>query len=392
MKISFVCLTLFKSIWVLLPCALFTTGCKHGSNGDPVHKPDYSYDTISKFYRGDFSKAVTGGTDLIFQDQTTYIAYNYCGSGEVKIMDHLSSDVFSVPLVYADCKKLFTSIKNGKVYLVYQNAEIWEYDLKTKQNKLFYDLNKNKLFRYSGLRIEEYKPGSDQQVIRSDRYIYFRVNQDFDDSSGIYSRYTYAYPIFAKFDLRSKKLAFFGKQPKEVSYNEYAIYSMMFDLYLGDTIVTSEAYSGKIELIDTKTGKVKTLVRKSRYDKGNMRKLIFNEITSDMKDKERSHMITEPNYEALYYNPYNRYYYRVFHPKMALKDKNGSYNTIDDKRAILMVFDRNFRLLDEVELPVRDGMVMKLLPDRKGMDFILPYSIVTGDRQISYDLFRIIHD
>lgn len=75
-----------------------------------------------------------------------------------------------------------------------------------------------------------------------------------------------------------------------------------------------------------------------------------------------------PRYESkLLYDPYKRFYYRLFFKSLDLKNKEGLYNTQWDKVPVLMVFDEQFNLLKEFELPAGKIVGKKPFVTEKGL-------------------------
>jgi hypothetical protein len=66
---------------------------------------EYTYDTIYRTYRGDFTQQSVGGIDLHWKDSTTYVVYNFCGANQLKIIDFQSDSVLELP--QADTAKTF---------------------------------------------------------------------------------------------------------------------------------------------------------------------------------------------------------------------------------------------------------------------------------------------
>ncbi len=87
-------------------------------------------------------------------------------------------------------------------------------------------------------------------------------------------------------------------------------------------------------------------------------------------DIRARHMSTSPWYSSITYDPYRDVYYRIFSPALPEKDSSGYYNTLNEKKFVLMVLDNSFRLITEFELP--DNLLAFQPPSvgKKGLYFV----------------------
>lgn len=87
-------------------------------------------------------------------------------------------------------------------------------------------------------------------------------------------------------------------------------------------------------------------------------------------EKKVKHMTEMPFYDEVKYDAYRQLYYRFFAKQMPLKNKDGSHNTWEDKRFTLMVMNKGFEVVGEVDLDdywinpfvalvVEDGLLIK---------------------------------
>ena len=63
-----------------------------------------------------------------------------------------------------------------------------------------------------------------------------------------------------------------------------------------------------------------------------------------------NHLILSPLYFELFWDPYRKLYYRFFSKEQPEKDEKGFYSIFSKKPLVLMVFDENFNVIDELEL------------------------------------------
>lgn len=91
-------------------------------------------------------------------------------------------------------------------------------------------------------------------------------------------------------------------------------------------------------------------------------------------DTERKvkHATEMPFYDEVKYDFYRNLYYRFFAREMPLKNRDGTYNTWEDKRYTLIVMNRNFEVIEEIDLQnywinpfvtfiAEDGICIKVL-------------------------------
>jgi len=95
-------------------------------------------------------------------------------------------------------------------------------------------------------------------------------------------------------------------------------------------------------------GNYKVIGGKSKYQRQPVRTL-----SRKQKDDDKTkinHFSTIPFYYKVHYNPFQNYYYRFFSPALPQKNEEGLFNKYSDREHILMIFDEQFRLIDEIEL------------------------------------------
>ncbi len=353
----------------------------------------YIYDTISRTYTEDFTGANTGGIDQIYLDSMVFIAYNYCGDNTIKIVNHTNDGEMKI-LNYTNphCAQHFVALKNSDVYLTTADNKVYRYCNDKSEPELVVDLMSIDKFKESGLTVEWNKQGSDQYVRVPENFLYFRVNQNFDRKDGKYSNVYAGYPVFAKLNIETKEIDFFGKMPKFSVDNDYGLIGSYLDLFIGDSIFTSLEISGEIEIINTKLNSVSKKMIKSKYDTVDVKKLKYNNLMEDSKNRKLDHALYSAHYRPLFYNPYNRRFYRIFNPAMNEFDEDGLKNTTSDSKCILMVFNENLEVIDEVLLPIRSSRVLKLFPTIKGIDIYLPDLFSFTKERAEYKFLRIEHD
>lgn len=304
----------------------------------------YEYDTVARTYHGDFTKNYTGGIDLLFLDSTLFVAYNYCGDNTIKIVNHFNDSVLILPQFNPECQVIYTSMKTDGIYVTTTENKIYLHCNGRAEKGLIADLMSNEKFKQSGLAVEWHKPGGDQYVDIPEDVLYFRVRQDLEDTGGKYSKMDYGFPAFARLNLISQEIDFYGNKPRFAEYDEYGLLSMHFDLFIGDSIITSTPVNGEIQIINTHSNQTIKKNIKSQYDNVPIKKFRYKKEIKDVNNLKMKHALLSARYEPLFYNPFNMCFYRIFHPAMEELNDEGLLNTEFDKKCILMVFKKNWNL------------------------------------------------
>lgn len=382
----------FIVIHFVLALLLFSQGCASQKELS-VHVPvfDYKYDTITKVYYSDFTKASTGGIDVLTDSETNFVAYNYCGDNTIKIIDHSTDSTIIINQYNENCKEINTRIVDNDIYVVTADNKVLLYCDKEANSELFIDLMQIDKFKQSGLTVERHKRGGDQHVNISKDHIYFRVNQNYDDNLGHFSNLDSGYPAFAKLNIISKDIRFYGATPYFSEYSEYGFISHYYDLYVGDSIITSTSINGEIEIISTLSGETSKKELKSKFDATPIQKIIYPTNKADVNNVKTKHYLTSPNYEPLFYNPFTKYYYRIFHPALDELNEQGLLNTESDKKCVLMILNQEMELIDEVLLPINRMQILKLYPTKSGVKISLPELVNVTPEKVTFKFLTVNH-
>ena len=70
----------------------------------------------------------------------------------------------------------------------------------------------------------------------------------------------------------------------------------------------------------------------------------------DDSNKKMAHLTMSPIYLELFWDKYRKLYYRFFLKEQPEQNPDGTYNAWHNKKTILMVFNEDFKLLQEIEL------------------------------------------
>lgn len=100
------------------------------------------------------------------------------------------------------------------------------------------------------------------------------------------------------------------------------------------------------------------------------------------------HLQQVNGYSEILLDPYRDLVYRFFRPAIPLKNKDGTYNVYGDKESYIMVFDKNFSLIDEIKLDKYYYNIHKSFVTPNGL-YIKKYLNDTESHQyMQYDIFQ----
>lgn len=367
-------------------------------------KLDFQFDTIYHNYSVDLTKQITGGTDLHVSDTSLILTYNYCGKNQLICLNPLK-DSYTALNLETGCLKVFTKQTKTGYYALNRNGNLFFFNTEEQQKipdaikldfsgiqgKIMTNLKSDSLLSNLGLDIEQYKPGSGMLYNISDSILYFRVMKSFDTDKGLYSKKNSGFPIFCRYNISTGEKRFFGSKPLSVERSWYGLCSEIYDLYVGDSIIVSEGVNAKIKIINTRNNKTKTVEVKSKYDTKPIKEFVLPRNMENAKTSKLQHFLQSPLYEAVFYNPYTKCYYRIFHPALDKYNSNGLLNTSYDKNCILMVLDKNFKLIDEVVLPLKATQAFQLRPIKSGLEVCLPDLNEQTSKNTKYAFLKITH-
>ncbi len=160
----------------------------------------------------------------------------------------------------------------------------------------------------------------------------------------------YSTPPLPYFNLQSNELKFPKVRYSKMYLNKYYGYKNIFSFnsYRENTIV-SYMIDPNIYVLNNNTGEVYTYGGKSKYQCASAKELkIRDRYNSDKKVIDIKHDFV---YHGLQFDPYRNLYYRFFELELPLKNKEGKYNTTYDREIVLMVFNINYELLNEIKFP-----------------------------------------
>lgn len=137
-----------------------------------------------------------------------------------------------------------------------------------------------------------------------------------------------------------------------------------------------------IYILNKKTGSVEIKRGKSKYDTSI--KSLSIEYKNN-RDKKMNHLIQSPLYFGFYWDPYRKLYYRIFLKEQPEKNADGSNSIWMGKPRVLMVFDENFQVIDELELSWDYSHSMALVTSK---GFLIKKEDVGSVNKLVFEVFK----
>jgi hypothetical protein len=373
----------------ILSTLLLTIQCKQIKSQKTNLLQSAIFDTITRILDINYNVKQNGGNDLIFYDHTFYEIFDFCGDSTLKIVNLKNNELNILNYYDPNCGQVYASIKKDGIFVVSVDNVLYKYTGKNKERVKILDLMSIDSFKNSGLTAWWHKVSGNQHINIPENIIYFRLEKNADFENGKFSLVDSLYPIFAKLNMKTNSISFFGYKPNIGP----GLMHSSFQIYMVDSIFVSYSYTDKIERINTISGETYIYRTKSSYDTVPIKTFEFDEATYTLQ-KNIKHALETANYGPLYYNPYNKHFYRIFHPYLPERNAQGEMNTDFDKESILMIMDQNFKIKKEVPLPVRWSKLSRVLyPVPNGIDFYMaPDHLTTKGDKTEFKYLRYIHD
>lgn len=181
----------------------------------------------------------------------------------------------------------------------------------------------------------------------------------------LYDSSFYNTPLEAKFNLSDKTFTEFPIFfPKKYCTQYYGDLNYVSRVIVGDSHIYSFNCDDTIYSYNTVSNVLKKINCRSSFHKTDVMPLP-NQYKDDV-NRKIEHILQSPYYLNLIYDKYRNCYYRFFLNKMNLKKQDGAYNNIADKEQVLMVLDRNFKIIKEMKLP-RNSLLSLSFVGKKGL-------------------------
>lgn len=88
---------------------------------------------------------------------------------------------------------------------------------------------------------------------------------------------------------------------------------------------------------------------------------------NDIGERFMKTVINSAFYGYQVFNPFKKHYYKIFYKQQALKDSSGLNTTLASKRLVLMIMDRQMRIIKEIELGPHFNWVNDVIPTKNGV-------------------------
>ena len=152
--------------------------------------------------------------------------------------------------------------------------------------------------------------------------------------------------VEARFNLKDEKFSFLKYGfPEKYRHHFYGQLVFPFREINKQLNVISFQCDDSIYVYDRETNTIKSYKGKSTYQKEPF--LTFDTSYKEDIERLKEHLIQTPVYQKILFDKYKNLYYRFFWNSQSLISSSGQYHGIFDRDLILMVFDKNFKLIAE---------------------------------------------
>lgn len=140
------------------------------------------------------------------------------------------------------------------------------------------------------------------------------------------------------------------KYPDSYGEKQFGQNSFAKTIFKGDSILYSFSNEPWIIIYDLKTNKITKREARSKYHTDVLSLKLDSDSLWDT-DLDRQNQLTSFRYDAIFYDSWNKLYYRVFVKKMDKINSEGFFNTLDDRQTGIVVLNEEMEHVGEVELP-----------------------------------------
>lgn len=152
--------------------------------------------------------------------------------------------------------------------------------------------------------------------------------------------------IEAKLSLKDDKIDLvnytFPETHRKFSYGQ-AVFP--FREVRGDLSIVSFQSDDSLYVFDRMTGEQKKYYCRSRYQKSDF--IPFDTLYRDDLERVKEHLTVSPLYQKIMFDRFKNIYYRLLLREQSLKDEKGVYASIFSKDLIVMVLDKDFKVVAE---------------------------------------------
>jgi len=136
--------------------------------------------------------------------------------------------------------------------------------------------------------------------------------------------------------------------PMSYQENYYGFANHVYGTYTDSLNIYTFPMTPNIYLYNRYTKDYQELGGKSEYQKQSPYALSRQQKDDDKAKIEHFNRATL--YYKVHYDPFRKYYYRFFSPALPEKNEDGLFTKYSDRDHILMIFDEQFKLIDEIKL------------------------------------------
>lgn len=155
--------------------------------------------------------------------------------------------------------------------------------------------------------------------------------------------------ISSQFNLKTKQIS-----PVPITYpilyqeNYYGFAEQVYGTYIDSLNIYTFPMTPNIYVYNRYTKNRQEFGGKSQYQK-QLPPVLSRRQKDDDKAKIE-HFSRAAFYYKVYHNPFQNYYYRFFSPALSEKNEDDLFTKYGDREHILMIFDEQFKLIDEIKL------------------------------------------
>lgn len=141
----------------------------------------------------------------------------------------------------------------------------------------------------------------------------------------------------------------------EIRYSElydkgyFGFKNKVYISHYNDKTFLSYLIDPNIYIVDNKTHIQKTVGGKCSFQEKDS-KVLDNSIMN-MPDKKLEDLRIDFWYNEILFDSYRNLYYRFYGKEMPVHNKEGKYNSLSQKEFVLMVFNKDFEVVDEIQFP-----------------------------------------
>lgn len=166
----------------------------------------------------------------------------------------------------------------------------------------------------------------------------------------------YTYPIECSFSLNNNSFEVLNENYPQNYLKGY--YGELYNCYRAaskENHVLSFNIDPNLYVYDLITKQTKIKNCQSSFQKSLPQTMPLN--FADDINRRTEHLLQNPIYLDILYDKYRDCYYRFFYNAMTLQKPDGSYNNLNDKQKVLMIIDKDFNVIKEIELPRRSKLI-----------------------------------